>query len=203
MSKLNGCAQFSDQILVFGLSVRFPFSRGSGPAFDVSAAQLNDSSNVHTVMPTKRPAADIRALDPKGKIRDGPSKGTESISMTPPKPVPAVVPIVDSTSQSLQEFPATSAPASSPHHQGAEARKVKRVRCGKRKIRGCEAGYERGEAEAHLGSPSVHQSGMYFDDLYGKDEVESVRPGHIEALGAAYRSLESEGGVTGAAAFGT
>ena len=32
---------------------------------------------------------------------------------------------------------------------------------------------------------------------------ESVRPGHVEALGAAYRSLESEGEVTGAAAFGT
>ena len=38
MSKLNGCAQFSDQILLFGLSVWFPLSRGSGPAFDVSAA---------------------------------------------------------------------------------------------------------------------------------------------------------------------
>ena len=80
---------------------------------------------------------------------------------------------------------------------------MKRVRCGKRKIRNCEAGYERGEAEAHLGSFSVHQSGMSSDDLFGEDEVESVRPGHIEALGAAYRSLESEGGVTGAAAFGT
>ena len=99
--------------------------------------------------------------------------------MPPPKPVPAVVPIVDSTSQSSQEFPATSAPASSPRHQGAEARKVKRVRCGKRKISGCEAGYERREAEAHLGSPSVHQSGMSSDDFFGEDEVESVRPGHI------------------------
>ena len=80
---------------------------------------------------------------------------------------------------------------------------MKRVRSGKRKIRGCEAGYERAEAEAHLGSPSFHQSGMSSDDLFGEDEVECVRPGHIEALGAAYRSLESEGGVTGAAAFGT
>ena len=44
---------------------------------------------------------------------------------------------------------------------------------------------------------------MSSDDLFGEDEVESVRPGHVEALGAAYRSLESEGGVTGAAAFGT
>ena len=163
--------------------------------------QLNESSNVHTVMPTKRLAADIRALEPKGKIRSGPSKGTESISMPPPKPVPAVVPIVDSTSQSSQECPATSAPASSPQHQ--EARKVKRVRSGKRKIRNCEAGYERVVAEAHLGSPSVHESGMSSDDLFGEDEVESVRPGPIEALGAAYRTLESEGGVTGAAAFGT
>ena len=152
-------------------------------------------------MPTKRLAADIRALEPKGKIRDGPSKGTESISMPPPKPVPAVVPIVDSTSQSSQECPATSAPASSPQHQ--EARKVKRVRSGKRKIRNCEAGYERVVAEAHLGSPSVHESGMSSDGLFGEDEVESVRPFPIEALGAAYRSLESEGGVTGAAAFGT
>ena len=83
-------------------------------------------------------------------------------------------PIVDSTSQSSQEFPATSAPASSPHHQGTEARKVKRVRCGKRKICGCEAGYERREAEAHLGSPSVHQSGMSSDDLFGEDEVEEL-----------------------------
>ena len=152
-------------------------------------------------MPTKRLAADIRALEPKGKIRYGPSKGTESISMPPPKPVPAVVPTVDSTSQSSQECPATSALASSPQHQ--EARKVKRVRSGKRKIRNCEAGYERGIAEAHLGSPSVHESGMSSDGLFGEDEVESVRPGPIEALGAAYRSLESEGGVTAAAAFGT
>ena len=44
---------------------------------------------------------------------------------------------------------------------------------------------------------------MSSDDLFGEDEIESVRPGHVEALGAAYRSLESEGGVTGAAAFGT
>ena len=131
----------------------------------------------------------LRALEPKGKIRDGPSKGTESISMPPPKPVPAVVPTVDSTSQSSQEFPATSAPASSPHHQ--EARKVKRVRCGKRKIRNCEASYERGEAEAHLCSPSVHQSGMSSDDLFEEDEVESVRPGHIEALTGAW-SLKVE-----------
>ena len=38
MSKLDGCAQFSDQNLLFGLSVRFPLSRGSGPAYDDSAA---------------------------------------------------------------------------------------------------------------------------------------------------------------------
>ena len=44
---------------------------------------------------------------------------------------------------------------------------------------------------------------MSSDDLFGEDEIESARPGHVEALGAAYRSLESEGGVTGAAAFGT
>ena len=149
--------------------------------------QLNESSNVHTFIPTKRPAADIRAQVPKGKIRDGPSKGTESISMPPPKPVPAVVPIVDSTSQSSQEFPATSAPASSPHHQ--EARKVKRVRCGKRKIHNCEAGYERGEAEAHLGSFSVHQSGMPSDDLFGEDEVESVRARSHRGIGCGLQEL--------------
>ena len=123
--------------------------------------------------------------------------------MPPPMPVPAVVPMVDSISPSSQEVSETSAPASSSHRQGAEARKVKRVRSGNRKIRGCEAGPERAEAEAHLGSPSFHQSGMFSDDLFGEDEVESVRPGHIEALGAAYRSLETEGAVTGAAAFGT
>ena len=44
---------------------------------------------------------------------------------------------------------------------------------------------------------------MSSGDLFGEDEIESVRPGHVEALGAAYRSLESEGGVTGVAAFGT
>ena len=39
MSKVDGCAQLSDQVLLFGLSVWFPFlSRGSGPAFDDSAA---------------------------------------------------------------------------------------------------------------------------------------------------------------------
>ena len=138
-----------------------------------------------------------------GKIRYGPSKSTELNSMPPPMPVPAVVPIVDSTSPSSQEVSETSAPASSSRRQGAVARKVKRVRSGKRKIRGCVAGYERPEAEAHLGSLSFHQSGMSSDDLFGEDEIESVRPGHVEALGAAYRSLESEGGVTGAAAFGT
>ena len=36
---------------------------------------------------------------------------------------------------------------------------------------------------------------MSSDDLFGEDEIESVRPGHVEALGAAYRSLESEGGT--------
>ena len=157
MSKLNGCAQFSDQILLFVCLVS-SLSRvwtriwcQRGVASVLLPPRVNESSNVYTVMPTKRQAADIRALESKGKIRDGPSKGTESISMPPPKPVPAVVPTVDSTSQSSQEFPATTTPASSLHHQ--EARKVKRVRCGKRKIRNCEAGYERGEAEAHLGSP--------------------------------------------------
>ena len=78
-----------------------------------------------------------------------------------------------------------------------------RIRSGKRKIRDSEAGCDRVEAEAHLGSPTYHQSGMSFDDLSGEDEIESVRPCHFEALGAAYRSLKSEGGVTGAAAFGT
>ena len=81
-------------------------------------------------------------------------------------------------------------------------RRVKRIRSGKRKIRDCEAGFDRAEAEAHLGSPSFHQSRTSSDDLFGEDEIESVRPGHVEALGAAYRSLESEGGVIGAAAFG-
>ena len=111
--------------------------------------------------------------------------------MPPPVPVPAVVSIVGPSSQEVSE---TLVPASSSHRQGAEARKVKRIRSGKRKIRGCEAGKGRTEAEAHLGSPSFHQSGISSDDLFGEDEVESVRPGHVEALGAAYRSLESEGG---------
>ena len=44
---------------------------------------------------------------------------------------------------------------------------------------------------------------MSSDDLFGEDEIESVRPGQVDVLGAAYRSLESEGGVTGATAFGT
>ena len=165
--------------------------------------QLNEISNEHAVMPTKRPAADVRPLEPKGKIRNGPSKGTELNSMPPPMPVPSVVSMVDSISPFSREVSEASAPASSSHRQGAEARKVKRIRSVKRKIRGCEAGYERVEAEAHLGSPSFHQSGMSSDDLFGEDEVESVRPSHIEGLGAAYRSLESEGGVIGAAALGT
>ena len=36
---------------------------------------------------------------------------------------------------------------------------------------------------------------MSSDDLFGEDEIESVRPGHVEALGAAEMSLESDGGV--------
>ena len=65
------------------------------------------------------------------------------ISMPPPVPVPAVVSMVDSVSLSSQEVSETLVPASSSHRQGAETRKVKRIRSGKRKIRGCEAGYER------------------------------------------------------------
>ena len=65
-----------------------------------------------------------------------------------------------------------------------------------------ETGCDRVEAEAYLGSPSCHQSGLSSDDPFGEDEVENVRPGHVEALGAAYVSLESEGGAAGAAAFG-
>ena len=71
------------------------------------------------------------------------------------------------------------------------------------KIRDSVAGCDRVEAEAYVGSPLCHQSGLYSDDPSGEDEVENVRPGHVEALGAACVSLESEGGVTGAAAFGT
>ena len=123
--------------------------------------------------------------------------------MPPPVPIPAVVSRVDSVSPSSQEVSETVISASSSHRQGAETRRAKRIRGGKRKIRGCEAGCERPEGEAHLGSPSVHQSGMSSDDLFGEHEMESVRPGHVETLGAAHRSLESEGGVTGAAAFGT
>ena len=93
--------------------------------------------------------------------------------------------------------------ASSSHRQGAETRRVKRTRSGKRKSRASDAGGDRVEAEAHLGSPSYHQSGLSSDDLFSEDEIQSVRPGRVEALGAACRSLESEGGVTGAAAFGT
>ena len=77
------------------------------------------------------------------------------------------------------------------------------MRSAKRKSWDSEAGCERPEAEAHLGSPSFHQSGMSSDDLFGEDAIESVRPGHVDVLGAAYGSLESGGGVTGAAAFGT
>ena len=123
--------------------------------------------------------------------------------MPPPVPIPAVISRVDSVSPRLQEVSETMIPASSSHRQGAETKRVKRIRSGKRKNRGCEAGCDRAEAGAHLGSPPFHQSGMSSDDLFGEDEIESVRPGHVEALGAAYRSLESEGGVTGAAAFGT
>ena len=69
--------------------------------------------------------------------------------------------------------------------------------------RASEAGGDRVEAEAHLGSLSVHQSGLSSDDPFGEDEVENVRRGHVEALGAACVSLESEGGAAGAAASGT
>ena len=36
---------------------------------------------------------------------------------------------------------------------------------------------------------SDHQSDMSSDDLFGEDEIESVRPGHVEALGAAFFEL--------------
>ena len=95
--------------------------------------------------------------------------------MPPPVPIPAVVSRVDSVSPSSQDVPEMMIPASSSHRQGAETKRVKRIRNGKRKIRGCEAGCERAEAEAHLGSPSFHQSGMSSDDLFGEDEIERVR----------------------------
>ena len=174
-----------------------------GAAGVLPQPQLNAISNVHATMPTKRRAADVRPLEPKGKIKKGPSKSTEVSSMPPPVPTPEVVSMVDSISPSSQEVSETLVPGSSSHRQGAEARRVKRTRSGKRKIQNSEAGCDRVETQAHLGSPSYHQSGMSSDDLYGEDEVESVRPGHVEALGAADMSLESEGGVTGAAAFGT
>ena len=124
-------------------------------------------------------------------------------SMPPPEPIPAIISGVDSVSPSPREESGTVIPASSSHRQGAEARRVKRTRSGRRKIRDSEAGCDGVEAEAHLGSPSYHQSGMSSDDLFAEDEVESVRPGHVEALGAAYMSKQSEGGAAGAAAFGT
>ena len=116
-----------------------------------------------------------RSTSAKGKIKKGPVKSTELSSMPPPEPIPAIISGVDSVSPSSQEVSETVIPASSSHRQGAEMRRVKRIRSGKRKIRDCEAGCDRAEAEAHLGSPSFHHSGMSSDDLFGGDEIESVQ----------------------------
>ena len=154
-------------------------------------------------MPVKRPAAAVQPLESKDKIKKGPSKSTEVGAKPPPVPIPAVISEVDSLSLSPREESGAAIPASSSRRQGAAAKRVKQTRSGKRKSRASETGGDRVEAEAHLGSPSYHQSGLSSDDPFGEDEVENVRPGHVEALDAACMSLESEGGAAGAAAFGT
>ena len=152
--------------------------------------QLIAKSNVHATMSTKRPAADVQPLESKGKIKKGASKSTEVGAKPPQVPIPAVISGVDSLSLSPREESRAVISASSSRRQGAEARRVKRTRSGKRKSRDTETGCDRVEAEAYLGSPSYHQSGLSSDDPFGEDEVEIVRPGHVEALGVAYMSLE-------------
>ena len=146
-------------------------------------------------MPTKRPAADIQPLESKGKIKKGPSKSTEVRAKPPPVPIPAIISGVDSVSPSPRR-----------EKDGDSHELLTSSGCRSEESEAdqdSEAGCDRVEAEAHLGSPSFHQSGLSSDDLFGEDEVESVRPVHVEALDAAYMSLESEGGAAGAAAFGT
>ena len=167
-------------------------SRGPGV---LPQPQLNAKSNVHATMPTKRPAADVQPLESKGKIKKGPSKSTEWVPSLRQYQFQRTISRVDPLSLSPREESRAVISASSSRRQGAEARRVKRTRSGKRNSRDTEIGYERAEAEAHLGSPSFHRSGLSSDDPFGEDEVENVRPGHVEALGAAYTSLESEGGA--------
>ena len=209
--EVNGVRRFLIKFCCLVLSVWFPLSRGSGPAFDVSATwpafcRCRSWTRSQTYTLSCQRSGRQRTFDlwsPRARSGAGRAKLPSCIPCHRQCQFQRSFPSWTPSSPSAQEVSETSAPASSSHRQGAEARKVKRVRSGKRRIRGCVAGYERGEAEAHLVSPSFHQSGMSSDDLFGEDKVESVRPGHVEALGAAYRSLESEGGVTGAAAFGT
>ena len=184
MSEWDGCAQHSDQ--VFCNPFWFPVHAGLDP-------------HLMTARRGRRSAAAAVERDLK-RTRHRANGQQRTFD---PEPIPAITSRVESVSPSPQGVSGTVIPASSSHRQGAEARKVMQTRSGKRKIRDSEAGCDRVEAVAHLGSPTYHQSDMSSDDLFGEDEIESVRPGHVEALGAACVSFESEGGVTGAAAFGT
>ena len=97
--------------------------------------QLNAKSNVRATMPTKRPAADVQPLESKGRMKKGPSKSTEVGAKPPPVPIPVVISGVDPLSLSSREESRAVISASSSRRQGAEARRVKRTRCGKKKSR--------------------------------------------------------------------
>ena len=175
-------------------------SRGPGPALDGSAAR----SQMFTLLCQR--SGRQRTFNP-WSTRARSKRGRPRVRRWEPSlrqyQLQRTFSGVDSLSLSPREESRVVISASSSRRQGAEARRVKRTRSGKRKSRDTQTRCDRVEAEAYLGSPSCHQSGLSSDDPLGEDEVENVRPGHVGALGAAYMSLESEGGAAGAAAFGT
>ena len=116
--------------------------------------------------------------------------------------IPAPVSEVGSLSPTPREEPAIAIPPSSSRRQGAPAKRVKRVRRDKKKSPVNKIVEGQAESSVRPRSLPFHQSDVSSGDPFGEDEVDNVRLNDAEALRAAYMNLETEGGATGAAAFG-
>ena len=102
------------------------------------------------------------------------------------------------------EFSEVTISTGSSPQQSVVAKRTKRIKSGKERFSPLRRGVIKLEGvRPVLHPPSGHHFEAPSDDLFGEDEVDDALPGHIEALGAAFLSLESEGGATGATAFGT
>ena len=204
MSVSDGCAaQHSVQNIIWFSSVCFLLPRGSGPTFDVSVVwqSFRDCSTLFVVS-MKRPAATGLALEPvaRSEIEPGvrPEVEVEHLS----EAIPAPVSEVGSLSPTPREEPAIAIPPSSSRRQGAPAKRAKRVRRDEKKSPINKIVEGQAESSVRPRSLPFHQSDVSSDDPFGEDEIDNVRLNDAEAQRAAYMNLETEGGATGAAAFG-